>query len=174
MFTRVSPWQPWYTLASKSIWTPIRGMKILKYCTFLEAFSIFFATQGKHLPPSRPPPPWLCHHPPATTMAASPFLGVCISIWMLFPVVVTSLILQLHELYLHHWKAWSLSRYFLHSFLEKLHIKGSAGHLVNAVNLCTVLKRIMQSSMNIAATQTILTSLESSKTWLLNLSLYFG
>ncbi len=38
----------------------------------------------------------------------------------------------------------------------KLHIKGSAGHFVNAVSLSTVLMRIMQSFITIEATQTIL------------------
>ena len=42
-------------------------------------------------------------------------------------------------------------------------MKGSAGHFVNAANLSTVLNRIMQSSINIEAAQTILTLLESLK-----------
>ncbi len=56
----------------------------------------------------------------------------------------------------------------------KLHIKGSAGHFVNAVSSSAVRNRIMQSSINIEATHTVLTSLESLKTELLNFSLYFG
>ncbi len=50
------------------------------------------------------------------------------------------------------------------SVLEKLHIKGSVGHFVNAVGLSAVLTKIMQSSINIEATQTMPSSLESSKT----------
>ncbi len=51
----------------------------------------------------------------------------------------------------------------IHSFSKKLHIKGSAGHFVNAVSLSTVLNRILQSYINIEATQTILTSLRKLK-----------
>ncbi len=44
-------------------------------------------------------------------------------------------------------------------------MKGSTGNFVNAVGLSTVLNtRIMQSSINIEAAQTILTLLESLKT----------
>ncbi len=50
------------------------------------------------------------------------------------------------------------------SFSEKLHIKSSADHFVNAVNMSAVLNRIMQSSIENEATQTIFTLLESLKT----------
>ncbi len=52
----------------------------------------------------------------------------------------------------------------LHSFSEKLHIKGSTGNSVNAVSLSTVLSRLIECSITIEATQTILTLLESLKT----------
>ncbi len=48
--------------------------------------------------------------------------------------------------------------------IEKLHVKGSTGHFVSAVNLSTGLNRIMQNSINVEAAQTILTLLESLKT----------
>ncbi len=93
-------------------------------------------------------------------------LPLCISIWTLFPAAVTSFMLLSHELY--SWTSLeilkSLQLNLLHSFSEKLHMKGSTGHFVNAVNLSTVLHRITQSSINIEATQTILTLLESLKT----------
>ncbi len=140
------------TLASKRIWTPVRGTKILKYQVFLEAFSIFLLLKGSTPSPDLTPPPVdLPHTPLPPPWQQVPFLGVCLSIQTLFPAAVTSLILQLHELNesLENWKSQQLN--LLHSFSEKLHIKGSAGHFVNAVSLSTVLNRIMQSSINIEA-----------------------
>ncbi len=92
-----------HTVASKVVFEhPSEGRKYWNVMHFLEAFSNFFEP-----PPLQTslPPPWLCHHPPATTVAAHPFFRVCISIRTLFPAAVTTLILQLHELFLHRWKA---------------------------------------------------------------------
>ena len=97
-----------YTCLQKYLNTRQRDENTEMSCIFGNIFNFFYHSRGT--PPSRP------HHPPAATAAASPFLGVCISIRTLFPAAVTSLILQLHELYLHHWKAWSLSSwtYYIH------------------------------------------------------------
>ncbi len=50
-----------------------------------------------------------------------------------------------------------------HSLSEKLHIKGSAGHFVNAVNLSTVLNRIMQSILIPKVRTHIFISLQSAE-----------
>ncbi len=78
---------------------------------FWKHFQIFLTTRGEPSPPDIPSgsatvvlPLWLCHCGSAT-VTESPFLGVCTSIQIHFPAAVTSLILQLLELYLHHWKA---------------------------------------------------------------------
>ncbi len=161
-----------HTFLQKYLNTHLRDENTEISCVFESIFNFFYHSRGT--PPSRPHTHtlWLCHHPPAgskslfgcvhkylnTFSCCCNFLNIAAR-WTVFTLLESLKSQQLN---------------LLHTFSEKLHVKGSAGHFVNAVSLSLVLNRIMQSSINIAATQTILTSLESLKTWQLNLSLYFG
>ena len=143
-------------------------------CVFGSIFKFFWLLKGSspsrpHLPTVAPPPPnyrhcgskslFGCVHKYLNTFSCCcNFLNIAAT-WTVFTSLESLKSQQLN---------------LLHSFSEKLHVKGSAGHFVDAVRLSTALNRFMQSSINIEATQTILTLLESLKTWQLNFSLHFG
>ena len=150
-----------YTCLQKYLNTCQRDEDTEMSCIFGSIFKFFLTTQGE--PPSRsysfpcgsatthllPPwqqvPFWGVQKYLNTFSCCCNFLNIAAT-WTVFTLLESLKSQQLN---------------LLHSFSEKLHIKGSTGHFVNAVNLSTVQNGIMPSSINIEATQTLLTSLES-------------